>query len=390
VAAIQLAVAAGATVIATAGTDDKLRAGRAARRQPRAQQPHRRRRRLGAPGHRGREASTWCSTTSAPPCSAVAVRARRRRGASSPAATPRATRPRSPVARVRVPHRASRSSAPTRTARGVRADVGHVLQRRLQLGDRPATSTRLADAAAAQDAAGEQRRLRQGRAAPVMRGRRAAPLPGAQEDPHDGPHRSAVDRLQAAGGGAGVGGIEGYGRYYVLTAALELDVFDALERLGPSTVEDDSPTTRRVGAAPDGRCSTASSPRGLLDQVGTLRAQRHRPPLPGDRRRRRRWPHWSRCRPGPLDNWTTLTDTVRNGAPPTPVEDDPAAFYVPLVEGTFTTMSRLRDPCRPEDPVLGARLAEGARPRRRRCPLVDRRSSPPVPARPRSSTISPA
>jgi len=44
--------------------------------------------------------------------------------------------------------------------------------------------------------------------------------------------------------------------------------------------------------------------------------------------------------PGPHDNWTRLADTVRNGRPATPIEDDPATFYVPLVEGTFTTMYR--------------------------------------------------
>jgi ubiquinone/menaquinone biosynthesis C-methylase UbiE len=44
--------------------------------------------------------------------------------------------------------------------------------------------------------------------------------------------------------------------------------------------------------------------------------------------------------PGPQYNWTRLADTVRRGRPATPIEDDPAAFYVPLVEGTFTTMWR--------------------------------------------------
>ena len=44
--------------------------------------------------------------------------------------------------------------------------------------------------------------------------------------------------------------------------------------------------------------------------------------------------------PGPHQNWTRLADTIRNGAPATPIEDDPVAFYVPLVEGTFTTMFR--------------------------------------------------
>jgi len=44
--------------------------------------------------------------------------------------------------------------------------------------------------------------------------------------------------------------------------------------------------------------------------------------------------------PGPRENWTRLAETVRLGRPATPIEDDPAAFYVPLVEGTFTTMYR--------------------------------------------------
>ena len=44
--------------------------------------------------------------------------------------------------------------------------------------------------------------------------------------------------------------------------------------------------------------------------------------------------------PGPHDNWTRLADTIRRGRPARPIDDDPAAFYVPLVEGTFTTMWR--------------------------------------------------
>jgi ubiquinone/menaquinone biosynthesis C-methylase UbiE len=44
--------------------------------------------------------------------------------------------------------------------------------------------------------------------------------------------------------------------------------------------------------------------------------------------------------PGPHENWGRLADTVRRGRPATPIEDDPAAFYVPLVEGTFTTTFR--------------------------------------------------
>ena len=47
VAAIQLAKHTGATVLATAGTDEKCERAAGARRRPCAQQPHRRRRRLG-------------------------------------------------------------------------------------------------------------------------------------------------------------------------------------------------------------------------------------------------------------------------------------------------------------------------------------------------------
>ena len=43
--------------------------------------------------------------------------------------------------------------------------------------------------------------------------------------------------------------------------------------------------------------------------------------------------------PGPLENWRQLTDTVRRGAPASPVDDD-ASFYVPLVEATFATINR--------------------------------------------------
>ena len=44
--------------------------------------------------------------------------------------------------------------------------------------------------------------------------------------------------------------------------------------------------------------------------------------------------------PGPLENWSQLADTIRAGRPATPIDDNPADFYRPLVEGTFTTMLR--------------------------------------------------
>ena len=133
--------------------------------------------------------------------------------------------------------------------------------------------------------------------------------------------------------------IEGLGRFYVLTAALELDVFDTLQRLGPATVD-------RVNG--ELRCSEAHLrtlldavvAMGLLDQVNDVydlndTARRY---LVSD------GPATMAAlvpvAPGPHENWTRLAATVRAGRPATPIEDDPAAFYVPLVEGTFTTMYR--------------------------------------------------
>ena len=133
--------------------------------------------------------------------------------------------------------------------------------------------------------------------------------------------------------------IEGLGRYYILLAALDLDVFDTLQRLGPVPVETladelDCPVDH-LRSLLDGVVA-----QGLLDQFVDLyelndTAKRYLvsdgPASMAD---------LIPVAPGPHDNWTRLADTVRNGRPATPIEDDPAAFYVPLVEGTFTTMFR--------------------------------------------------
>ncbi|MDX2381940.1 MAG: methyltransferase dimerization domain-containing protein [Acidimicrobiia bacterium] len=133
--------------------------------------------------------------------------------------------------------------------------------------------------------------------------------------------------------------IEGLGRYYILVAALELDVFDTLQRLGPSSAEAvadalDAPVDH-VRALLDGVVAL-----GLLDQFTDVyelndTAERYLvsdgPATMAD---------LIAVAPGPHENWTRLAETVRNGRPATPIEDEPAAFYVPLVEGTFTTMFR--------------------------------------------------
>jgi SAM-dependent methyltransferase len=133
--------------------------------------------------------------------------------------------------------------------------------------------------------------------------------------------------------------IEGLARYHVLVAALELDVFDTLQRTGPARIDR---INAEIGASEEHLRTLLDSVvvLGLLDQVNGVfelndTAKRYLvsdgPATMAD---------LVPVAPGPHDNWTRLADTVRNGRPATPIEDDPAAFYVPLVEGTFTTMYR--------------------------------------------------
>lgn len=133
--------------------------------------------------------------------------------------------------------------------------------------------------------------------------------------------------------------IEGLGRYYVLTAALELDVFDTLQRLGRSTIAE---INAELACSQDHLRTLLDSvvAMGLLDQVDGVyelndTARRY---LVSDGPAT--MASLIPVAPGPHENWTRLADTVRNGRPATPIEDDPAGFYVPLVEGTFTTMHR--------------------------------------------------
>ena len=133
--------------------------------------------------------------------------------------------------------------------------------------------------------------------------------------------------------------IEGLGRYHVLLAAIELGVFDALRDAGPSTAP---ALAERLGVSAPHLAS-------LLDGVISLELLdkvRDTYDL-NDAAKRYLVSDGPACMadlipvaPGPHDNWTRLADTVRHGRPSTPIEDDPEAFYVPLVEGTFTTMWR--------------------------------------------------
>jgi SAM-dependent methyltransferase len=133
--------------------------------------------------------------------------------------------------------------------------------------------------------------------------------------------------------------IEGFGRYHSLLAALELDVFDTLAKVGPSTV--DALASELDVSAPHLRTLLdAIVAMGLLDQWrGGYEVN--------DTARRYLVSDGPACMaalievaPGPHENWGRLADTVRRGAPATPIEDDPVAFYVPLVEATFATILR--------------------------------------------------
>lgn len=133
--------------------------------------------------------------------------------------------------------------------------------------------------------------------------------------------------------------IEGLGRYYVLVAALDLDIFDTLQAIGPTTVD-------VIAEHLD-----VSEPhlRALLDSVVALDLLEQFQDVYDLNDAARRYltsdgaatmADLVPVAPGPHENWTRLADTIRNGTPATPIENDPVSFYVPLVEGTFTTVWR--------------------------------------------------
>jgi SAM-dependent methyltransferase len=134
--------------------------------------------------------------------------------------------------------------------------------------------------------------------------------------------------------------IEGFGRFHTLVAAIDLGVFDALDRSGPATgaelADELGASAPHLTTLLEGVVAT-----GLLDR-------RHGRFELNDTARRYLATNGAASMaalvpvsPGPLTNWRALADTVRQGRPAEPIEDDPASFYVPLVEGTFTTITRV-------------------------------------------------
>jgi len=133
--------------------------------------------------------------------------------------------------------------------------------------------------------------------------------------------------------------IEGFGRFHVLCSAIELGVFDLLADTGPATAD---VLAERVNASADHLATLLEGvvAMGLLDRrFGVFElndtARRY---LVSDSPAS--MAALIPVSPGPLSNWSQLTQTVRDGAPAEPIDDAPADFYVPLVEGTFTTINR--------------------------------------------------
>ncbi len=133
--------------------------------------------------------------------------------------------------------------------------------------------------------------------------------------------------------------IQGYGSYFMLVAAVDLGVFDGIERLGPCRVEvlahDLDVSAPHLEHLLDAMVSF-----GFLDQVNdvyelTETAERYLctngpASMAG----------LVHVAPGPLENWMHLAHTIRTGDVAQPIDDDPAGFYGPLVQATFATQLR--------------------------------------------------
>lgn len=128
--------------------------------------------------------------------------------------------------------------------------------------------------------------------------------------------------------------------YWMLVAAVDLGLFDALDEIGPSTA-----TALAERLAADStyleHLLDCMATLGFLDQIEgiyelTETAERYL-----CRTGAASMADLVRVSPGPLENWLALADTIRNGAVAAPVENDFAGFYGPLVQATFATQHRV-------------------------------------------------
>lgn len=134
--------------------------------------------------------------------------------------------------------------------------------------------------------------------------------------------------------------IQANSTYWMLVAAIDLGVFDALEELGKRTAE--SLAEHLQLSAPHlQHLLDAMVTLGFLDQMHdeyevTETAERYL-----CRNGAASMAELVRVSPGPLENWTALAETIRSGRVATPIEQDIPGFYGPLVQATFATQLRV-------------------------------------------------
>lgn len=148
--------------------------------------------------------------------------------------------------------------------------------------------------------------------------------------------------------------IQGFGSYWTLVTAIDVGLFDGVQRIGPCSC-DVLADELSLDAVHLGHVLDALVTFGFLDQVDdvyelTETAERY---LCTDGPAS--MAELVRVAPGPYDNWLHLAEAVRTGMVAQPIEDNPTDFYGPLVLATFAT--QLRAATR-----LGLRLAWARRP----------------------------
>lgn len=140
--------------------------------------------------------------------------------------------------------------------------------------------------------------------------------------------------------------IGGFGSFHVLVAALELGVFDTLADWGanpgipPAVTAPELADELGVSAPHLEALLDSLAVLGLLERVGGRYGLNDTAARYLTTDGAASMASLVPVAPGPLGNWSRLADTIRAGRPAQPIDDNPAEFYRPLVEGTFTTMLR--------------------------------------------------
>lgn len=128
--------------------------------------------------------------------------------------------------------------------------------------------------------------------------------------------------------------------YWMLVAAIDLGIFDALEERGKQKAEVLAGHLE-VSANHLQHLLDCMVTLGFLDQLHdeyelTETAERYL-----CRNGAASMASLVRVSPGPLENWINLAETIREGKVGEPIEGDMAGFYGPLVKATFPTQHRV-------------------------------------------------